>query len=79
MKLLDLLTEDDGVSLCWARVSSSAGVLSYLGNAGYILYHSGSLSLTDFATGFSTLLAASGAAIAMKQFSTKVPTNVQDH
>jgi hypothetical protein len=73
----DLLTEDDAKSWCWARVAASIGLIAYLFNAGFILYHTGVLSLTDFANGFATLIAASGAAIAMKQFSTAKPTDTQ--
>jgi hypothetical protein len=62
----DLLTEDDGLSYCWARVMSSAGVITYIGSVGYMLWKTGSIDLSGFATGFSTLLAGAGAAIALK-------------
>ena len=67
----DLLTEDDGLTWCFARVASATGIMTYLGNAGYLLYKSGALDLVQFATGFTTLLAGAGAVIAAKQATTK--------
>ena len=62
----DVLTEDDGNSYCMARVSSLMGFLSYIGYTGYMLYHTIPVSLTDFATGYTTILAGAGAIIAAK-------------
>ena len=67
----DLFTEDDAETYCWARVASAVGVFSYTGNAGYMLYHTGTVSLTDYATGFATILAGAGAVIAAKAVTQK--------
>lgn len=69
--ITDLFTEDDGITYCFARVASGVGIISYIGNAGYMLYHVGSISLTDFATGFATILAGAGAVIAAKAVTQK--------
>lgn len=62
----DLLTEDDGVTWCAARVMSFMGIITYLGHSSYMLYQAKTIVLTDFATGFATLLAGAGALIAAK-------------
>jgi len=64
--ITDILTEDDGTTYCWARVASSMGVISYIGNASYLLYKSGAIDMVQFATGFGIILAGAGAVIAAK-------------
>ena len=65
------MTEGDGQSYCWARAASALGVITYLADATYMLWKTNVLSLTDFATGFATILAGSAALIAAKQATDK--------
>lgn len=67
----DLLTENDNITYCFSRVSSSIGVVSYVTSAFYLLLHTNSMSLTEYATGFATILAGAGAVIALKQVNSK--------
>ena len=67
----DILTENDNITYCFSRVASFTGVLSYISAASFMLYHGSSFSLSEYATGFATLLAGAGAVIALKQINSK--------
>ena len=67
----DLFTEDDGVSWCYARVSSFIALVAYLANATYSVYLGHTLDLSAFGTGLAAVLAGGGAIIMGKQISSK--------
>lgn len=63
----DLLTEDDGTSWCFARVMSLCGFVTFFTIS---IMSAHTISITDYANGFATLLAGAGAIIAAKQATT---------
>lgn len=65
--LLDIFSEDDGESICVAKVLAVLAFLSYLGYAGFGLYKAAGFSIHDFAEGLMTVLLGSGGVIASKQ------------
>lgn len=68
--LLNIFSEDDGQSICIAKVMAMVAFLSFLAYAGYGLY-GGHFDITAYAQGLMMVLAGSGAIIAGKQFSQK--------
>lgn len=62
----DLFTEDDGVSWCYARVSSFIALVSYLTNATYSVYLGHTLDLSAFGTGLAAVLTGGAAIIGLK-------------
>ena len=72
----DLITEDDATTFCISRVLALTSVISYVSAAGVMLYHCTPLSLTEFATGFATLMAGAGALIALKASTQKAKPTV---
>ena len=63
----DILTENDNITYCFSRISASIGVISYVSAATYMLIHGSGFTLSEYATGFATILAGAGAVIALKQ------------
>jgi hypothetical protein len=73
-RLLQVFSEDDGVSLCFAKVSAGIAILSYIGNATYALWLAKSGDGAVFASlgsGLAEVLGGAGALIAAKQATQK--------
>lgn len=62
----DCLTGKDGQTFDPARIYGAMAVNVFLGNSVYAIYHGQAWNPVDFGTGFGLLLAAFGAAVAMK-------------
>lgn len=66
--LTQIFTEDDGVSVCVAKVLAVGAVVAYVCYAGYGLLHSDHFALGEFGNGLMTVLLGGSGIIAGKQF-----------
>ena len=71
MIIRDLLTEDDGISYCWAKCASSVALCSYIITAQWALWHATpelmNQLFSSFGQNLAVILGGCGALIAAKQ------------
>jgi len=72
MKLIkDILTEDDNITYCGARVAVFIALFTFIGFAGYEVYNAKAFKATDYGTGIMQILTGGAAIIGAKQFTSK--------
>jgi hypothetical protein len=69
----DIFSEDDGMSVCVAKVLAVISVLAFIAYAVYGLIAHDHFSISEFGTGLMTVLGGSGGIIAAKQVTQKSP------
>ena len=70
----DLLTEDDGSTICYARVASAVALLSFIGYSFYdFVFVNHIFHYNDYANGLMQILGGSAAVIGAKQITSKSP------
>lgn len=74
----DCLTEDDGESWCFAKVTTALTITSYLANTTYSIYLGHAPNLLEFGEGLAAVIGAGAALIAAKQ-ATQVPSKQKDN
>lgn len=67
----DLFTEDDGIAICFSKVSSAVALIGFLIIEGYVSIH-GTLP-ADLGVQLAAVLAGCGALIGLKQTTQKDP------
>lgn len=67
----DIFSEDDGLSICVAKVLAVVANFAFIGYAAYGLFAHDHFSLSEFGTGLMTVLGGSGGIIAAKQITQK--------
>lgn len=65
----DILTENDGITWCGARVAAFLALFSFIGLAGYDYYIHQIFHIAEYGSGLMSVLGGAGALIGAKQFS----------
>ena len=68
MKLSDLITENDGKSLCPVRIFGLLSAVQYLGLSGWTVWSTHAFDYVAFGGGASAMITAIGVAFAAKSF-----------
>lgn len=74
----DCFTEDDGISYCFAKVTSFFAIMCYLANTTYSIYAGHAPNLEQFGTGLMQVFFGCAALITGKQATQKPDTKVYD-
>lgn len=66
LKWRDLWTERDGDTPCFVRILTVVGIIGYVGLTGWAVYKGQPISYTEWATGFTIIMAGGAGAARLK-------------